>query len=118
MVTNWNLPRDAPMAVQGYAPPGQALYQCEITNIGVAGVKIREVRIYYLTKPGKPIPLYLSPGEEPKKLDNGDSQTWMYDFGRTKLEPSRITSMDSPVKVVAWDTVGNTYRAKTPTPLP
>lgn len=118
MVTSWNLPRDYAGAFRGSAEPGQAIYRCEITNVGKAGVKINEVKIFHLQSPGKPIPLHLAPGEQPKKLDNGDSQTWMYDFGRTKLIPSRVTSQNSPVKVIAWDTVGNTYQAKDPAALP
>jgi hypothetical protein len=117
MVTSWNFPRDAPMAWRGTAEPGQATYRCEITNVGITGVKIKDVTIYRLTTPGKPLPMYLPTGEQTKKLDNGDSQTWMYYFG-SKLVEDRISSLNKPVKVIAMDTVGNTYQAKNPDALP
>ncbi len=117
IVTSWDYPRDAATAFQGSAEPGQALYRCEITNVGRAGVKINRVKVFHLTSPGKPITLQLAPGEQPKKLDNGDSQTWIYDFGWDFIKP-RVTSLNTSVNVLAWDSVGNTYQAKDPAPLP
>ncbi len=44
----WNLPSTVPQASKGpgfpaTANPGEAIFQCEITNVGMAGVKIKEV---------------------------------------------------------------------------
>ena len=51
MAATWNLPRDVAQAAKGpgfpaTADPGEAIYQCEITNVGIAGVKITSVHVY------------------------------------------------------------------------
>jgi hypothetical protein len=119
MVVSWNYPSDAAMAWRGTAAPGEALYQCEITNVGIAGVKIRGVNMYILAPPGKPIPLHLTEGEQPRKLDNGDSQTWVTSFPYPDAIAGPSEGASGPrVRVVAWDTVGNRYEAKNPPHIP
>ncbi len=59
LAARWNLPRDVPQASKGpsfpaTANPGEAIFECEITNVGIAGVKIREVYVYIDAPPGKP----------------------------------------------------------------
>lgn len=92
MSAYWIHPEDAPMATRSthnpVAPPGKASYRCEITNVGMAGVKIRQVSVWPQAPPGKPLPLRLPEGEEPRKLDNGDSQTWSICVDLT-LEPTQ-----------------------------
>jgi hypothetical protein len=77
--------------------------------VGIAGVKITSVHLYLDEPPHKPIELHLPKGEQPKKLDNGDSQTWSrtlaYDTGTPPV-----------LAVMALDTVGNTYFAERPDP--
>jgi hypothetical protein len=63
MVTGWNFSRDAPTAWKGTANPGEAVYQCEITNVRIAGVKIKEAKIFFLQEPAKPLFLNLPQGE-------------------------------------------------------
>jgi hypothetical protein len=116
MAATWNLPRDAPQAMKGpslpaTADPGEMIYLLEITNVGVAGVKITRVHIWLDEPPGKPIPLRLPQGEQPRKLDNGDSQTWSESFVTDHgLHIPRVTT------VMAGDTVGRTYFAEQPDP--
>lgn len=116
MVAVWNLPRDVPQASKGLgqlatADPGEPVFQCEITNVGKTGVKIKEARVWIDAPPGKPIQLSLPEGEQPRKLDNGDSQTWSagpFDYHATGGVP------DSWVHVLALDAAGNTYVARNP----
>ena len=111
----WDLPRDVPQASKGpgspaTADPGEAFFRCEITNVGTAGVKIGEAYVWVDAPPGKPIPLRLPQGEQPRKLDNGDSQTW-------SAGPFRSDStggVPTWVVVLALDTAGNYYRANNP----
>jgi hypothetical protein len=115
LAASWNLPRDVPEAAKGpgvptTSNPGEANFHCEITNIGIAGVKIREVYVYVDAPPGKPIPLHLPQEGQPRKLDNGDSQTWsagpfVYD---------RRGGVATWIKVLALDTVGNRHEIKNP----
>lgn len=112
----WDLPRDVPQASKGpglpaTADPGKPVFRCEITNVGKTGVKIREARVWIDRPPGKPIPLHLREGEQPRKLDNGDSQTWSagpFDYQGTNGFPDYWTH------VLALDAAGNTYVAKNP----
>ena len=118
MTTSWAVASDAPTALQGISnpttKPGKADYRCEITNVGIAGVKIRRVTVYTQAPPGRPLPMHLPQGEQPRKLDNGDSQTWSLSFDMSALkQPLTI-----PVRVFAEDTVGNIYEAKEPTAFP
>lgn len=117
--TYWVHPDDAPMALRSTANPtapvGKAIYRCEITNVGVAGVKIRQVSLYPQAPPGKPIPLRLPEGEQSRKLDNGDSQTWSICI---ELDPEYKPDLRVPGHVIAWDTVGDSYKAENPTPFP
>ncbi len=137
LAAGWNLPRDAPEASKGPGHPATAdpfvgraggrahkgplppdtasrggpIFQCEITNIGIAGVKIKEVYVYLDAPSGKPVPMYLSQDEQPRKLDNGDSQTWLagpFDYDIRKDE------IPTWAFVLALDTVGNMYRTKNP----
>jgi len=127
MRTYWLQPADAPMALRGtahpVAPAGKATYQCEVTNVGMAGVKITEVTIFSpLAPPGKPVPLTLPEGEQPRRLENGDSQTWSVTKDAS-LKPSILEEQYPPDprfknSVRAMDTVGNTYWAKAPPRYP
>jgi hypothetical protein len=118
MSVSWAVSSAAPTALQGLAnpttKPGEADYRCEITNIGKAGVKIRKVTILPLAPPGKPLPMQLPQGEQPRKLDNGDSQTWSLSFDMGVLKQP----LKTPVRVFAEDTVGNIYEAKEPALFP
>jgi hypothetical protein len=120
MVATWNFPKDAPTAWAGTANPGEPVYQCEMTNVGVAGVKIIEAKIFFLRYPAKPLRLHPPEGEQPRKLDNGDSQTWLHTFTSDSIPgPANLDNPDRvKVQVVAWDTVGNAYKAKDPAPFP
>src|SRR5215212_10776779 len=104
------------MALRGtanpVAPAGTAIYRCEVTNVGVAGVKITQVTIFGpQAPPGKPVPLQLPEGEAPKRLENGDSQTWFVPndatVGPSILEQKYPPDPRARVHVVAMDTVGN-----------
>lgn len=105
MVVRWNLPRDVPQASKGpgfpaTANPGEAFFLCEITNVGMIGVKIREAYVWVDAPPGKPIPLQLPQGEQPKKLDTGDSQTWsagpfVYDMSGGVATWTHVLALDS-----------------------
>jgi hypothetical protein len=127
MRTYWLHPRDAPMVLRGtanpVAPAGKATYQCEVTNVGVAGVKITQVTIFSpQAPPGKPVPLDLPVGEQPRRLENGDSQAWSVTIDAS-LEPDIVEQKYPPDprfknSVVATDTVGNTYTAKDPAQYP
>jgi hypothetical protein len=127
MRTYWLHPEDAPMALRGtanpVAPAGTAIYRCEVTNVGVAGVKITQVTIFNpQAPPGKPVPLQLPEGEEPRRLENGDSQTWSV-ANDASLEPLILEQKYPPdprgrSHVIATDTVGNTYEAKDPARYP
>jgi len=123
MAATWNLPRDAPQFLKGpgfpaTSDPGEIIYLLEITNVGVAGVKITRVHIWLDEPPGKPIPLRLPQGEEPRRLEDGDSQTWLESFDldggvldRGGLHIPRVTT------VMAGDTVGRTFFAEHPDPF-
>ncbi len=118
---SWAVSTRAPGALQSIADPtvkrGKADCRCEITNIGVAGVKIRKVTVFPQaspTCPGRSLQLYLPQGEQPKKLDNGDSQAWSLSFDISVLAEPRTT----PVRVFAEDTVGNVYEAQESAPWP
>jgi hypothetical protein len=127
MRTYWLHPVDAPMALRGtanpVAPAGKATYRCEVTNVGVAGVKITLVTIYNpQAPPGKPVPLHLPDGEEPRRLETGDSQTWSVTISAS-LEPNIVEQKYPPDprfknSVVATDTVGKRYTAKDPARYP
>jgi hypothetical protein len=115
LATGWNLPRDVPQAMKSpsfpaTANPGEAIFLCEVTNIGIAGVKIKEVYVYIDAPPGKPIPLHLPQEDQLRKLDNGDSQTW----SSRPLNYDRRVGVATWVKVLALDTTGNRYEAKNP----
>lgn len=121
MAARWNLPRDVPQASKGpgfpaTANPGEAIFECEITNVGIAGAKIREVYVYIDAPPGKPIPLYLPQGEQPRRLESGDSQMWSagpFEYDRIgPFEYDRIGRGENWIRVLALDTVGNIYEAK------
>lgn len=115
LAVSWNLPRDVPQASKGpgfpaTANPGEAVFHCEITNIGMAGVKIREAYVYLDAPPGKPIPLSLPQNDLPRKLDNGDSQTW----SARPFKHDRRSEVVTWIKVLALDTAGNRHEAKNP----
>lgn len=121
--TYWVHPSDAPMALRGTAnptaPPGEAIYRCEATNVGIAGVKITRVTIFDPQEPpGKPVPLRLPREERPRKPDNGDSQTRSVSQDTTVVEPIFPPDRSIRVRVIALDTVGNPYEAKDPAPYP
>ncbi len=115
VTTNWAVSIGAPQALYSLADPGtepgEADYRCEITNIGKAGVKIKKVTVVPQASPGRPLPMHLPEGEQPKKLDNGDSQVWRLSFGSMK---EFTLSLKTPVRVFAEDTVGNVYEAEEP----
>jgi hypothetical protein len=125
IATSWIHPGEAPMAIRGTAnlPAGgkferwKAIYQCEITNVGIAGVKISQVTVYPQSPPGRPMPLSLPQGEQPRKLDNGDSQTWTLPIDDVREFPPHPNPR-VPTQVVAVDTVGNAYKAKDPASFP
>lgn len=108
----WNLPSDSPQVMRGpgfpaTADPGRTVFECEITNVGMVGVKIREVYMWIYAPPGKPIPLHLPQGEQPKKLDNGDSQLWLSNPFNFKY---LIGNGVYWTNVLALDSAGNSYR--------
>ena len=115
------------MALRGtanpVAPAGKAVYRCDVTNVGVAGVKITQVTIVNPeAPPGKPVPLELPEGEPPQRLENGDSQTWSVTVP-AQMKPTILEQKYPPepwmrTGVLAIDTVGNTYKAKDPAPYP
>jgi hypothetical protein len=110
-----NPPAGAPAGEKFEADPWKATYQCEITNVGIVGVKIRQVTLYPQAPPGRPIGLSLPEGEQARKLDSGDSQIWTVSVN-TK-DPLEVLRKRSPIvttQVVAVDTVGNAYKAKDP----
>lgn len=50
MRARWNLPSDSPQVMRGpgspaTADPGRTIFECEITNVGMVGVKIRGVHV-------------------------------------------------------------------------
>lgn len=56
--------KDVPQAFKGpgfpaTANPGEAFFLCDITNVGMVGVKIREAYVWIDARPGKLIPLLL-----------------------------------------------------------
>lgn len=110
LAARWNLPNDVPQASKGpgspaTANPGEVIFQCEITNTGVAGVKINEVHVYIDAPPGKPMPLHLPQGEQPRKLDNGDSQMW----ASSPLTIHAMSGIPTWLHVLALDTAGNRH---------
>jgi len=125
--TYWGHPSDAAMVIRGtanpVAPAGTAVYRCEVTNVGVAGVKMTQVTLYNNEAfPGKPVSLQLPEGAAPKRLENGDSQTWFIAV-EAITEPSTLEQKyparpGARSQVVAMDTVGNSYQAKDPAPYP
>jgi hypothetical protein len=125
--TYWVHPSDAPMVIRGtanpVAPAGTAIYRCDATNVGAAGVKITQVPLFNAEAfPGKPVPLQLPEDEAPKRLENGDSQTWFVAV-KAITKPSTLEQKHPPrpgarSHVVAMDAVGNSYQAKEPAPYP
>lgn len=111
MRARWNLPSDSPQVMRGpgfpaTADPGRTIFECEITNVGMVGVKISEVYMWIHAPPGKPIPLRLPQGEQPKKLDNGDSQLWL----STPFDHEYLTGNGVYwTHVLALDSAGNSY---------
>jgi hypothetical protein len=123
VTASWAVSTGAPGAFQGIADSsiemGKAVYRCEITNIGVAGVKIMKVTVVpqpSQTSPGRPLQLDLPQGEQPRKLDNGDSQAWLMSFDMVSVFQRGLPK--NPVRVFAEDTVGNVYEAQEPAPWP
>ena len=119
MVARWNLPRDVPQAAKGpgspaTANPGEAIFQCEITNVGVVGVKIKEAYVWIDAPPGKPIPLHLQQGEEPRRLDTGDSQMW----SAGPFDYHMISSGVTWTHVLALDSSGNYHETRNMNRLP
>lgn len=116
IVAVWDLPRNFPQASKGpelpaTAGPGEPVFQCEITNVGKTGVKIKEARVWIDAPPGNPLPLRLPEGEQPRKLDPGDSQTWSagpFDYRDRGGWPDYWTHG------LALDAAGNTYTARNP----
>ena len=73
MTASWAVSGHAPGALQNLVDPttepGKADYRCEITNIGIAGVKIRKVTVVPQAAPGRPLPISVwgLPCEEKEK---------------------------------------------------
>lgn len=130
--TYWVHPPEAPMALRGngnpVAPSNTAIYKCEITNFGSSGVKIRQVKIFPQAPPGKPLEMELSNGEQSKKLENGDSQTWSISTDMDKWSPDESRSWrpefepdmsgEAQTNIIATDNTGKEHSAKTPTVFP
>lgn len=118
MVARWNLPSNSPQAMKGpgipaTADPGRTIFECEITNVGMVGVKISEVYMWIHAPPGKPIRLHLPQGEQPRKLDNGDSQMWLsppFDYEYLIDNGAYLTH------VLALDSAGNRYYVRNSSP--
>ncbi len=113
------------MAIRGtanpVAPAGKAIYRCEVTNVGMAGVKITQVTISNpQAPPGKPEPLQLPEGEQPKRLENGDSQTWsiVNDATNSILDQGYQPHPNIRLRVIAFDPLGKSYDANDPEPYP
>jgi hypothetical protein len=116
MIAGWSSPYDGPEAAT--LNPGEIVFECEITNNALVGVKISRVQLHF-DLPSAPYQLHLPEGEQPKKLDNGDSQRWVGTF------PESATYVDAYSEpegwkygpwhsVTAWDTAGNFYEVKNP----
>src|SRR5215218_9728911 len=116
LAASWNSSRDVPQAARGpgfpaTANPGETVFHRQTTNIGIAGGEDQGgVRVYVDALPGKPIPLHLPQEDQPRKLDNGDSQAW----SAGPFDYARRGGVATWVKVLALDTVGNRYETKNP----
>lgn len=113
MVPRWNLPMDAPTASKGpgspaTAPSGQAFFQCDVTNVGTVGVKIRGVYVWIDEPPGKPISLTLLDDEQARRLDVGDSQMW----SAGPFEYDLMRGVATWTHVLVLDSVRNYYKMR------
>jgi hypothetical protein len=86
--------------VTSNGPSGQAFFQCDVTNVGTVGVKIREVYVWIDEPPGKPVLLTLLDDEQARRLDGGDSQMWSagpfeYDLTRGVANWTHVLVLDS-----------------------
>jgi hypothetical protein len=123
MVVRWNLPRDLPATKPALgrlmtANPGEKYLVCEITNVGMVGVKITEVYVYIDAPPGRALPMELPEGEHPRRLETGDSQTWSLgpmEHGLYDRNPELLAGGTGEWTTVgARDTAGNTYEERNP----
>ncbi len=56
--------------------PGPSVYLCKVTNTGSIGVQIERVELRSSRGANVGIVLKLAKDEQPKKLDQGESQEW------------------------------------------
>ncbi len=81
---------------------------CIVTNTGIVGVTISSVVLERAEGGGVGIALQLVEGEEPRRLDSGESQTWGNYMDEIRVQgPAEI-----PVVAVATDTTGTEHRSK------
>ena len=106
-------------AFDSVAEDAQALiYKCDITNIGLVGVTISLVVLEHAGSNGGSGPaLQLPDGDQPRKLDSGESQTWSIRMNRIPDKNFQVTE-EIPVVVVARDTAGNEHRSEPEETLP
>jgi hypothetical protein len=97
---------------------GYFVYQCGITNTGYIGVQIERVELRSKGGANVGIVLELAPNEQPRKLDQGESQNW-----ETALDELKNTLPgEGAIKliVLAVDTTGKEYvqRERDALPIP
>lgn len=91
-----------------------AVYSCTVTNIGMVGVTISSVMLEPAEGGSVGIMLWLPGGEQPRRLDLGESQTWSIYMDEIHLQGKG----EIPVTAVARDTTGTEYRSKLEDTLP
>lgn len=98
-------------AVEDLAKGGPFYYRCLVTNVGYIGVQIDGVALYPAAGTrGVGIPLTLPRGEQPRKLDQGESQEWgiLLDDLHARLQGEGRLE----VVAVATDTAGGEHEQR------
>ena len=97
------------------------LYACKITNVGYIGLQIDRVELGSTAGAAMGVVLTLPEGEEPKKLDQGETQEWGAFIGGVDggASPTR-EARKIRVVAVAVDSTGKKYvqRRKDSLPIP
>jgi len=84
------------------------IYRCLVTNTGYIGIEIDRVELRRSAESSLGIVLQLPRGEQPRKLDQGESQAWGIYLDELK---ERLQG-ETKVVAVAVDTTGKEYVQK------
>jgi hypothetical protein len=84
------------------------IYRCLVTNIGYIGVEIDRVELRRSAESPSGILLHLPRDEQPRKLDQGESQAWEMSLDVLK----EGFQGETKVIAVAVDTTGKDYMQK------